>query len=777
MNFPILYYHNNIIINTSGRIFALYRFSGKPYNFLPNEEKESVIRNFEAFLWGLKGKGQILILNKEMDLSYSDYEKISGIPESLEFKNHANSVIKSLSYIGAREKVRYLCIEISTIEEGSVKSFFEEMRDSVLTPFLGIDKFSLSDKKLKKIEGAEDELYNKIWNVIDARADITDIEFIMRRNVDRINSFRLQPGVKKTGLFTPGVITSFTDNTVIKEHMSYIEVINSDGEKQYQILLSAPDIPAEISMLNSELIASLQQIGFPVDVAVNFDIMLPHQARKKAENKKEWLKQHIKEKYSGDEEASIDETEGYRSSNELIHKTSKGQPLYSISITVAVGSKELKEAKVRAQRIKEFYTSMGFRMERLAGDQLKLLYSMLPGTTAHTIKIQCDPGYLAALGSNVAFSVGDDEGLFIGYSNAQPVFWKPGFAARKKNASNAIFISGKLGSGKSFASKLLTYLSAVSGSYVFIIDPKNEYGSLGNLFPVERLDLSPFSDLQINPFMISNDLNRSKQIATDCLTLLLGADKQSSKYLAIAQAVEITCNKDESNRNMRTFLEELYKMNQAKQFGDEIANDSQYCARVLESIRQTGLGKKLFGTERLKIKHKFVIINLKGLPLPTTAQIKLESEYQGLALLYLASALIKEMVYSLPANELKCCVFDEAWMLLNIGEGRRIIEELIRMGARSLNAIPVLITQNTTDIKDFQTLKNNITYYFVFKTNDKDESEANLEMIGAEKSLLKVFGTLSTGECIMRDVYSRIGRMRFCACPDYLANVFNTTPD
>ncbi len=776
MKFPIAYYHNNIVINTSGQIYAIYKFSGKPYNFLPENEKERVIREFENLLWGLKGKGQILILNEELNLGYEDYERICNVNESQEYEYHAESALKFLT-AGARIKKRYLCLELSLSEEGTILSFMEEMRDSILSAFVGVERFSLSPNKIKKLEELEEELYKKIYNIIDARADINDIDFIIRRNVNRVGFLPPPINAKKAGIFTPGMISDFSNGSLIREHMTSLEIVDSSEKKQYQVFLTIPDLPFEVPIVGSEMIASLEQLEFPVDVAINFEVMPSHQARQKAQNKKEWLKQHIKEKYAGDEEASIEEEVGYASSKELINKASRGQPLLSISITLAVAAEEIKTVRVYAHRLIELYSSMGFRIVRPIGDQLKSFYSMLPATTVSTTKIQCDPGYLAALGPNISFSLGDQKGFFIGFTGFQPVFWKPGEAA-KNNKSNAIFISGTLGSGKSFTAKLLVYLSALNNSHIFIIDPKNEYSSFKNIFSVKQINLSPYSDIQINPFMISDNLGRAKQYATDCISLLLNAtSERDMRRIAIAQAVEITGNCEENKRNMNTFLEELYKMSMSQQFGD-IAKEAAQCARMLEAIRQTGLGKILFGREKLKFKEKFTIINLKGLPLPKVSNMQItESERQGMALLFLASAMVREMVFSLPQDELKCCVFDEAWMLLNISEGRRIIEELVRMSARTQNAIPILVTQNATDINELQTLKNNITYYFAFRSNDKTEAETNTVTLGAEKgSLNQVFSGLRTGECIMRDMYSRIGRMRICACPEYLANIFNTTP-
>ncbi|MGB9661709.1 MAG: ATP-binding protein, partial [Moorellaceae bacterium] len=181
---------------------------------------------------------------------------------------------------------------------------------------------------------------------------------------------------------------------------------------------------------------------------------------------------------------------------------------------------------------------------------------------------------------------------------------------------------------------------------------------------------------------------------------------------------------------------------------------------------------------------------LQGLPLPRTAQNLLagritESERQGLAMLYLAAAMAREATFSLPTQVIKGQIFDEVWMLAGISEGARLLDELIRMGARSYNAIPILATQNASDVASMQTIKNNVSYVLCFRAQDKSEIRSNLELLGADveeeegkkgAGLANLFRSLESGWCIMKDAMGRIGQVYIDPRPEYLLQVFDTTP-
>lgn len=787
-SFPLVAFKNNIVINQKGEVFAIYRLKGRPYNNLPKVERELVIRQFEQVLWGIEGKGQILLLCEEIKIEEDEYLANAGVTPTEEAYRHSEAVRRAL-HAGARNRKRYLALQLNAnILENDIKAVLGEFRDTIMGAFFGTEKWMLSSDRVKQALDSEDELYRRISHITKGRADFSDVDFINRRSTKRVGVLPPPLPSRDGGIFTPAILSAISDGCLIEEKANYIKITNGADEEHYQTFITFPDMPKVLPETGAEWLASLDAIEIPVDAVVHFNVIKPHKARKKVSEKRKWLRGQLNEKVNDD--PTTDEEYAFIEGRNLEGKAASGQPLATISTTFCVAGWDLKTMRSNAKSIMESYSASGYRAVRPIGDQLGCFYSFIPGSKPTAPSIEVDPGYIAAAGPTVSLEMGDSTGFFIGWSGSSPVFWMPGYAAKKLARSNAIFASGGLGSGKSLAIKILSYLSYHMGAYIFIIDPKNnEYAVLEKLFPIKKIDLCPGGNAKINPFMLSEDPLQAKSIVIDYLAIALNLREDDDlRRIAVTQAVEIVGDMPPQERNMYSCLNTFKDL--GKNHPDEsIRLESNKCALLMESLKNTSLGSMVFGTNGYDGISRATVVNLKGLPLPRTAANLsagriTESERQALGLLYLAAVMAREVAFALPPHVVKVEVFDEAWMLFNISEGRRVIDELIRMAARSGGAIPILATQNTTDISDFQTLKNNISYMMCFRAQNKDEIKANLELLGADtgednedKSLGDTFPELEAGWCVMRDALGRIGQVYIDPRPEYLLELFKTEPE
>ena len=73
LKFPICAFDKNIIFNTQGKAFALYKIKPQPYNFLTPDQKEVAVSIIEEILTSFTGKGQILLLWEELDMNANSY--------------------------------------------------------------------------------------------------------------------------------------------------------------------------------------------------------------------------------------------------------------------------------------------------------------------------------------------------------------------------------------------------------------------------------------------------------------------------------------------------------------------------------------------------------------------------------------------------------------------------------------------------------------------------------------------------------------------------------
>ncbi|QGP93353.1 AAA-like domain protein [Neomoorella glycerini] len=797
MKFPLIAFKNNIVFNNQGEAYAVYRLKGEAYNHLPLAERQIVIKRLEEVFYGYEGKGQILLLCEELRLDEGGYLAAAGVSYdlprevALEASRHARSVRQALSY-GARRRRRYLVLQLRLEPQlDDIKTLLAEARDLAVGTFLRSEKWLLSPRRLQEALEAEKELYHRIRNITAGRADFGDLDFIIRRNTRRVGILSPPLPSRNAGRFTPALISAFSDGCLLEEHPSYIAITEGSDETHYQVFITFPDLPKSIPEIGAEWLASLDINEAAIDAVVHFRITRPFKAKKATESRRRFLRGQIEEALRGRDEPSLDEEYGLTEGRFLESKIQAGQPLAAIAVTLAVAGKDLKEVRATAAKTIERHTSSGYRAVRPVGDQIKCLYSFLPGAPPAASLIECDPGFIAAAGPHISLETGDGKGFFLGWSGAAPVWWRPGYAARELGRSNAVFITGGLGGGKSMTIKTMGYFIRLAGGVLFVIDPKkNEYRAYERLFPIKRIDLSPGGDRELNPFMLAADERRAKGIALDFLSIALNLrDDNDVRRVAVSQAVERVATRPPAERNLQACLEELNRMAREKAH-PQVAREAGQCALLLESLRDGSLGHLVFGKEKENEIAPVTVVSLQGLPLPRTAQNLLagritESERQGLGMLYLAAAMAREVAFSLPAHIIKGQIFDEVWMLAGISEGARLLDELIRMGARSYNAIPILATQNASDVAGIQTIKNNVSYVLCFRAQDKSEIRSNIELLGADveeeegkkgAGLANLFRSLESGWCLMKDALGRIGQVYIDPRPEYLLQVFDTTP-
>ena len=86
--------------------------------------------------------------------------------------------------------------------------------------------------------------------------------------------------------------------------------------------------------------------------------------------------------------------------------------------------------------------------------------------------------FLAGLGFGATQMLGENEGIYVGYSldTGRNVYLKPALASQgvKGSVTNALASAfvGSLGGGKSFANNLIVYYAVLYGAQAVIVDPK-----------------------------------------------------------------------------------------------------------------------------------------------------------------------------------------------------------------------------------------------------------------------------------------------------------------
>ncbi|RDV81776.1 ATP-binding protein [Ammonifex thiophilus] len=815
LEFPVRYVHRNILFTRTGEVFALYRLNGVSYAYLPEDHKREEVMRFYAFLHGFRGRGQLLYLTEELWVDVAGYMRplpLSGDPAVRgEAQRHVESAVWEMAGRAQRRRV-YLCLQLLA---GSGKTdlvfSLKEVRDLLLERLAAVRKPGrVPESALRAALLAEEEIFNHSRSFVNIeRAGLADLEFIVKRCVRHYGPLPpVLPGGEEEGVpLSENSLLVLSDGAVFDPKLRYMKVswFGDSGEEEsvYQTFLTFADVPRNLPLTGHEWLFRLEStVGFPVDAVVHFRLESPEKAARKVQVRKKRLKEQLQEHYIGQGEAPLKEEWAAAAAGGLEAKLEEGMPLMEFAVVLAVAGPDLNEVRARARTVAQLYkASTGFRVGVPPGDMLRCAGAFFPGARFGRFlpRVHADPGYLASAAPFGVVDVGDGEGFFIGWASPgrTPVFYLPGRAMQR--GSGLIACVGTQGGGKSMLAKLIAYLCALCGARVFIVDPKNEMGVWSALpFPVRRVELTPGGRLRLNPFRLSRDPHRAASLVKDFLDVLLESHREetASRRLVLNHAVQRVMSLPERERSMIALLravDDIAGMPPGGAVGDEELREARVCSRLLRLCQDNAVGAMLFGSDLgggvLDFSgggEQVTVVSMHGLPLPR-AQASAddpylrmsESERIAVAVLFLVAAAAREALFSERPERLKVLLVDEAYHLLRVPIGERLLNDLALM-SRSFNIVPILIAQNPSEFGP--KIRNNTGYVFAFRLKDRSEIEEACAMLGipcADETVdaLRGFGEEGReGWCFMRDPDFRVAEVHVRPMPEYLLEVFDTRP-
>ncbi len=788
--FPIVAFHKNILFNSRGKSFAVYKLEAVPYRFLPEDRKCMVVGSFEEMLSGYQGTGQILILWDEIGMNEGGYfNRCVGknLGEDLlnEMAEHTLAVRSAIND-GARQLRRYILFELPNIPTlSNIQEFLGYARDLALRTFMTLRPMEIPLSFKKAAEESEKEFYSRMRRHGLSRARFSDLDFMIRKCSQRVGLLPPPLPDRPSGIMTPAAIAAFTDGHEIDERINYVVVTDGYERKHYQSFVHFVDLSRNIPAWGIDLF-SAKEFAFPFDTCIHFEITAPNKALKKVDNKKRLLSAQMDEAIDAMEDVSVNAQDGIRGSRQLEQNLSEGKPLASVAISLAIGQNEAKEVNSQSGQLQSHYLGMNYRAVRPSSKQLESLMAFLPGSQPAAPKIECDPGYIAAMGPHFDYELGDPPGFFSGWAGQSPVYWAPGRSARELNKTNAIIIVGSLGGGKSVLAKLLAYFTLLAGGYVLVSDPKNEYWVFRLISSFQSItqviDLSPRGKAALNPFILAKEEARAKSIALDYLSLALNPNNNENRQMCISQALERLYALPVDNRHMDAFSYEIALLERDDPDRD-IKDEARKTVYQLQMLKQSDIGRMVYGQGQLGLfedGQRMSVLNLSEIPRPRPHipyERWTDSERQGIAITYLMAAITRETAFALPRDIPKLLIYDEAHVVSSTPQGEGVLDESIRMG-RTYGLIPVLISQNMSDL-DKPVFTNNVGQVFCFRAGSAEEAGNNLRVLGAGEGVVKpeTFASLRSGQCLYRDAENRIGYLEVDVQPSQLLNVFDTNPD
>ena len=807
--FPIKYIDNNLVWNKDNEVFAYYELIPYNYSFLSAEQKFIVHDSFRQLIaQSREGKIHALQIATESSIRSQQeqskklvtgklkevaYQKIDEQTEALVSMIGDNQVDYRF-FLGFKLMVTEEQLNLKNIKKSAWLTFAEflhEVNHTLMNDFV-----SMPNDEINRYMKMEKLLENKISRRFKVRRlEINDFGYLMEHLYGRdgiaYEDYEYQLPKKKLNKET---LIKYYDlirptRCVIEESQRYLRLEHEDKES-YVSYFTVNAIVGELDFPSSEIFYfQQQQFTFPVDTSMNVEIVENRKALTTVRNKKKELKDLDNHAYQAGSETSSNVVDALDSVDELETDLDQSkESMYKLSYVIRVSAPDLDELKRRCDEVKDFYDDLNVKLVRPAGDMLGLHSEFLPASKRYINDyvqyVKSD--FLAGLGFGATQQLGETMGIYMGYSvdTGRNVYLQPSLASQgvKGTVTNALASAfvGSLGGGKSFCNNLLVYYAVLFGGQAVILDPKSERGNWKETLPeiareINIVNLTSDKDNAglLDPFVIMKDKEDGATLAKEILTFLTGiSTRDGDKFPVLISAISKVSESE--HRGLLNVITEL------RQENTPIAN---HIANHIASFTNYDFAHLLFsdGTveNTISLDNQLNIIQVADLVLPdkdTTFNEYTTIELLSVAMLIVISTFALDFIHS-DRSIFKIVDLDEAWAFLNVAQGETLSNKLVRAG-RAMQAGVYFVTQSSGDVSK-ESLKNNIGLKFAFRSTDINEIKQTLEFFGIDKddeNNQKRLRDLENGQCLLQDLYGRVGVVQIHPVFEELLHAFDTRP-
>ncbi len=807
--FPIKYIDNNLVWNKDNEVFAYYELIPYNYSFLSAEQKFIVHDSFrqliaqsregkihalqiatESSIRSMQEQSKKLVTGKLREVAV---QKIDEQTEALVSMIGDNQVDYRF-FLGFKLMVTEEQLNLKNIKKSAWLTFTEflhEVNHTLMNDFV-----SMPNDEINRYMKMEKLLENKISRRFKVRRlEINDFGYLMEHLYGRdgvaYEDYEYQLPKKKLQKET---LIKYYDlirptRCVIEESQRYLRLEHEDKES-YVSYFTVNAIVGELDFPSSEIFYfQQQQFTFPVDTSMNVEIVENRKALTTVRNKKKELKDLDNHAYQAGSETSSNVVDALDSVDELETDLDQSkESMYKLSYVIRVSAPDLDELKRRCDEVKDFYDDLNVKLVRPAGDMLGLHSEFLPASKRYINDyvqyVKSD--FLAGLGFGATQQLGETTGIYMGYSvdTGRNVYLQPSLASQgvKGTVTNALASAfvGSLGGGKSFCNNLLVYYAVLFGGQALLLDPKSERGNWKETLPeiaheINIVNLTSDKDNAglLDPFVIMKNVKDAESLAIDILTFLTGiSSRDGEKFPVLRKAVRSVTQSD--SRGLLHVIDELRR---------EDTPISRNIADHIDSFTDYDFAHLLFsdGTveNAISLDNQLNIIQVADLVLPdkdTTFEEYTTIELLSVSMLIVISTFALDFIHS-DRSIFKIVDLDEAWAFLNVAQGETLSNKLVRAG-RAMQAGVYFVTQSAYDVSK-ESLKNNIGLKFAFRSTDINEIKQTLEFFGIDKddeNNQKRFRDLENGQCLLQDLYGRVGVVQIHPVFEELLHAFDTRP-
>ena len=807
--FPIKYIDNNLVWNKDNEVFAYYELIPYNYSFLSAEQKFIVHDSFrqliaqsregkihalqiatESSIQSIQEQSKKLVMGRLKDVAY---QKIDEQTEALVSMIGDNQVDYRF-FLGFKLMVTEEQFNLKNIKKSewlTFKEFIHEVNHTLMNDFV-----SMPNDEINRYMKMEKLLENKISRRFKVRRlDKNDFGYLIEHiyGRDGVAYEDYEYSLPKKKLKKETLIKHYDlirpTRCLVEENQRHLRLEHEDSES-YVSCFTVNAIVGELDFPSSEIFYfQQQQFTFPVDTSMNVEIVENRKALSTVRNKKKELKDLDNHAYQSGSETSSNVVDALDNVDELeMDLDQSKESMYKLSYVIRVSAPDLDELKRRCDEVKDFYDDLNVKLVRPAGDMLGLHSEFLPASKRYINDyvqyVKSD--FLAGLGFGATQQLGENTGIYIGYSvdTGRNVYLQPSLASQgvKGTVTNALASAfvGSLGGGKSFCNNLLVYYSVLFGGQAVILDPKSERGNWKETLPeiaheINIVNLT--SDREnaglLDPFVIMKNVKDAESLAIDILAFLTGiSSRDGEKFPVLRKAVRAVTQSDQ--RGLLHVIEELRK---------EDTPISRNIADHIDSFTDYDFAHLLFsdGTveNAISLDNQLNIIQVADLVLPdkdTTFEEYTTIELLSVSMLIVISTFALDFIHS-DRSIFKIVDLDEAWAFLNVAQGETLSNKLVRAG-RAMQAGVYFVTQSSGDVSK-ESLKNNIGLKFAFRSTDINEIKQTLEFFSIDKedeNNQKRLRDLENGQCLLQDLYGRVGVVQIHPVFEELLHAFDTRP-
>ncbi|MGM8212104.1 ATP-binding protein [Virgibacillus sp. W0430] len=809
MRYPIKYLENNLVFNHDGECFAYYELLPYNYSFLSEDEKIQVHDHFRQLIaQNQDGKIHALQISTASSIrSVQERSKklVTGRLQEVAYDRIDDQTEALVSMIGEHQIDYRFFIGFKLLlneEEFSMKSMGKSVTTSLSSFIRDVnhhlmgDFVSMPHDEIRRFSKMESLLQNKISRRFKIRPlDKNDFGYLIEHLHGQtgmayddynyalpLKKFKRQTLVKRYDLIKP-------TRCLIEENQRYLK-IEQEENTLYVAYFTINSIVGDLEFPSDEIFYyQQQQFDFPIDTSMNVEIVTNKKALSTVRNKKRELKDLDNHAWESDNETGSNVIDALEQVNELedVLDQSK-ESMYKLSYVIRVSAPNLDELKQRCNEVKDFYDDLNVKLVRPFGDMIGLHSEFIPASKRYMNDyIQyVTSDFLAGLGFGATQMLGETEGIYFGYNldTGRNVYLNPSLASQgvKGSVTNALASSflGSLGGGKSFSNNLLVYYAVLFGGQALIVDPKAERGKWKETLPeiaheinIVNLTSEESNKGLLDPFVIMKKKKDSESLAIDILTFLTGiSSRDGDKFPVLRRAIRAVGQQEE--RGLLLVIHEL--RSDPNPLAGPIADH-------IESFTDYDFAHLLFsdGTveHSISLEKQLNIIQVADLVLPdaeTSFEEYTTMELLSVAMLIVISTFALDFIHS-DRSVFKIVDLDEAWSFLQVTQGKTLSNKLVRAG-RAMNAGVYFVTQNADDLTD-EKLKNNIGVKFAFRSRDMTEIKKTLQFFGVDaedESNQRRLRELENGQCLIQDLYGRVGIIQVHPVFEDLFHAFDTRP-